>query len=94
MPVGTPIAVGIMPAMISVPAANGLMININVQSDGSPEGLALIPETVQEIVDLFQGWSGLVPQSNVQGQLYDTTMSVVDPTNPVILDPPEPPPGE
>lgn len=88
MTIGEPTAVGMMPAMISVPAANGLMININVQSDGSPEGLALIPGTVQEIVDLFQGWSGLAALSNVQGQLYDTTLSMVGPTNPVVIPPP------
>jgi len=91
MPIGEPAPVSLMPAQINVPASGNLYINVSVQSDGSPAGLASIPAVVQDIVDLFQEWSGRLPGADVSGQVYDTELSAVTPTNPVPpLDPPEP----
>lgn len=93
MPTGEPTAVGMMPAMIVVPAISGLMININVQSDGSPEGLAAIEATSQSLIDHLQTWEGKVPTADVTGQLYDTTYAPITPTNPVPIPDPEPDPN-
>ena len=90
MPTGSPQPVQLMPAQINVPTDNGLFINVSVQSDGtSPEGA--IPAAVQQLVDLLQGWEGRHPLGDVAGQLYDSTLSAVTPTNPV---PPPLPPEE
>lgn len=95
MPIGEPMAIAMMPGQINVPAANGLFISVSVQSDGSPEGMALVPATVQDVIDLFQDWPGRLATADVTGQLYDTQLSSVTPTDPIPLpDPPEEPPGE
>lgn len=90
MPTGSPQEISMMPGQISVPA-DGLFISVSVQSDGTPASLAALPNVLQDIVDLFQGWSGRLPGADVTGQLYGTTLAAVTPTNPV---PPPLPPEE
>jgi hypothetical protein len=90
VPIEQPQVIAMMPGNINVPAANGLFVTVNVQSDGTPEGLAAIPGAVQEIVDMFQEWSGKFPGTNVTGQVYGTELSAVTPTNPEV-DTAEPP---
>lgn len=85
MPTGEPQEVQMYPSQINVPTENGLFVSVSVQSDGTPEATALIPDAVQEIVDLLQGWSGRHPLDNVSGQLYGVELRMVTPTNPAPL---------
>lgn len=90
MPTGAPQTIAMMPGQITVQAADGLFVSIQVNTDGTPEALAALPAAVQSIIDLFQDWPGKWPNSDVTGQLYDVALSNVTPTNPVpIPDPPE-----
>lgn len=95
MPTGTPVPIQMMPAQINVPTANGLFVTVSIQGDGSPEATALVPAAVQQVVDLFQGWSGRHPAADVTGQLYDATLAAVTPTDPIPApEPPEEPPAD
>lgn len=90
MPLGDPQPVQLFPAQINVPTANGLMIGIQVQSDGnaSPE---VVSAAVLDLIDLLQEWSGKAPNSDVTGQIYEVALVAATPTNPAPLpDPPEP----
>lgn len=91
MPQSQPQVIAMMPGNVNVPTDNGLFISVNISSDGSPEALAAIPDAVQEIVDMFQAWSGRHPLADVTGQVYDTSLSSVTPANPI---PVPDPPGE
>lgn len=86
MPISDPQPVQMYPAQINIPTETGLFVSVSVQSDGRPEVTALIPQAVQEIVDLLQGWAGRHPQDNVVGQLYDVELRSVTPTHPIPLD--------
>jgi len=88
MPLGDPQPVQLFPAQISVPTANGLMIGLQVQSDGtaSPEAVSA---AVLDLVDYFQAWPGRAPGGDVTGQIYDVALVAATPTNPV--PPPDPP---
>jgi hypothetical protein len=77
-----------MPAQISVPTLH-LFIGMSVQSDGSPEGNAALNTSVQSLIDLLQTWPGRI--ADVTGQLYDTMLSPVTPTDPDPLPPPPEP---
>lgn len=90
MPLGTPQPIVIFPAQITVPVAN-LFINMSIQSDGTPEGNAALVTVPQELIDFLQGWSGRT--GNVTGQVYDTSLVPVTPTNPDIIPDPEDPPA-
>lgn len=88
MPTGEAQPVSMMPAQINVPASN-LFISMSVQSDSSPQGNAALETSVQGLVDLLQTWPGRI--ADVTGQLYDTTLAPVTPTDPDPLpDPPDP----
>jgi hypothetical protein len=88
MPLGEAQPVQLFPAQINVPTANGLMIGMSVQSDGtaSPETLNA---AVLDLVDLLQGWPGKHPAADVTAQLYNVELVPATPTNPV--PPPDPP---
>jgi hypothetical protein len=92
MPLGDPQPVQLFPAQINVPTANGLMIGMQVQSDGTatPETLN---EAVMSLVDLLQGWPGKHPGGDVTAQIYEVALVPATPTDPVPPpDPPEPDP--
>lgn len=90
MPLGDPQPVQLFPAQITVPTANGLMIGMQVQSDGtaSPE---VVSASVLDLVDYLQAWPGKHPDADVTGQIYEVALVAATPTNPVPLpDPPDP----
>jgi hypothetical protein len=88
MPLGTPQPIVIFPAQINVPMDH-LFISMSLQSDGTPEGNALLETVPQELIDYLQEWTGR--QGNVTGQVYDTSLVPISPTNPDLADPPEDP---
>jgi hypothetical protein len=87
MPLGTPQPIVIFPAQINVPAGP-LFITVQLQSDGTPEGNALLESTPQELIDYLQEWPGR--QGDVTGQVYDTSLVPISPTNPDFVTPPDP----
>jgi hypothetical protein len=88
MPLGTPQPITIFPAQINVPMDH-LFVNISLQSDGTPEGNAALNQTTQELIDFLQGWPGRI--GNVTGQIYDTSLVPISPTDPDLADPPADP---
>lgn len=88
MPLGTPQPIVIFPAQLNVPAEN-LFISVQIQSDGTPEGNAKLETVPQELIDFLQGWTGRM--GNVTGQVYDTSLVPISPTNPDFVEPPEDP---
>lgn len=94
MPViGDPQPVQLFPAMINVPTESGLFVTVQVQSDGSQDATAMIPQVVQELTDLMQSWPGRQQIGNVSAQIYDVELSMVGPTDPVDQQPTDPPEG-
>lgn len=91
MPLGTPQPIVIFPAQVNIPTAH-LFISMSIQSDGTPEGNAALATVPQELIDFLQGWEGRT--GNITGQVYDTALIPVTPTNPDFVPDPEPPPGE
>lgn len=87
MPLGTPQPITIFPAQINVPAEH-LFISVQIQSDGTPEGNALLETVPQELIDFLQEWTGR--QGNVTGQIYDTSLVPISPTEPDFVEPPDP----
>ena len=87
MPLGTPQPIVIFPAQINVPAGH-LFITVQLQSDGTPEGNALLESTPQELIDYLQEWPGR--QGDVTGQVYDPSLVPISPTNPDFVQPPDP----
>lgn len=91
MPLGTPQPIVLFPAQVSIPVDH-LFVGIQIQSDGTPEGNALLETIPQELIDFLQGWPGR--SGNVTGQVYDTSLIPITATNPDFVPDPEPPPGE
>jgi hypothetical protein len=90
MPLGEGQPVQLFPAQLTVPTANGLMIGMQIQSDGTAT-----PETlnaaVLDLVDYLQVWPGRAPGGDVTAQIYEVALVAATPTNPDPLpDPPEP----
>lgn len=86
MPLGTPQPIVIFPAQVNIPMDH-LFIGIQIQSDGTPEGNALLETVPQELIDFLQGWTGR--SGNITGQVYDTSLIPITPTNPDFVPPPE-----
>lgn len=90
MPLGTPQPIVVFPAQVNIPADH-LFISLSIQSDGSPEGNALLDTVPQELIDLLQNWAGR--SGNVTGQVYDTSLIPISPNNPDFVPPPLDPPA-
>ena len=86
MPLGTPQPIVIFPAQVNVPHET-LFISIQIQSNGSPEGNAALETVPQELIDFLQGWPGRL--GDVTGQVYDTSLIPISPTDPDFVPPPE-----
>lgn len=91
MPLGTPQPITIFPAQINIPMDH-LFVGVQLQSDGTPEGNALLETVPQELIDFLQGYPGRI--GDVTGQVYDTSLIPISPTNPDFTPDPEQPPGE
>lgn len=87
MPLGTPQPMTIFPAQINVPMDH-LFVSVQIQSDGTPEGNGSLEMITQELIDFLQGWSGRI--GDVTGQIYDTSLIPISPTNPDFVEPPDP----
>lgn len=55
MPLGTPQPITIFPAQINIPMDH-LFVGVQLQSDGTPEGNALLETVPQELIDFLQGY--------------------------------------
>jgi hypothetical protein len=86
MPLGTPQPITIFPVQINVPTEH-LFITVQIQSDGTPEGNTGLETVPQELIDLLQEWEGRT--GDVNGQLYNTALVTIYPTNPDFVPPPE-----
>jgi len=89
MPLGTPQPIVIFPAQINVPHEH-LFISVQIQSDGTPEGNALLDTIPQELIDFLQGWPDRF--GNVTGQVYDTSLIPISATNQDLPPDPDPEP--
>jgi len=88
MPLGEPQPVQLFPAQITIPTATGLMIGMQVQSDGTATPVEL-NAAVLDLVDYLQAWPGKHPGGDVTAQIYEVSLVAATPTNPV--PPPDPP---
>jgi hypothetical protein len=67
---------------VPVPDGVGMFISVQIQSDGTATPEAM-DDTLQDLVDYLQAWSGRRQDSNVTGQKYDSLLYTITPTNPV-----------